>query len=48
MLFKILHGLIHVDLCNNSIAVYNAVTRGHSYKLVKHRVRLDVGKFFLC
>ena len=21
MLFKILHGMIHVDLCNNSIAV---------------------------
>ena len=27
MLFKILHGMIHVDLCNNAIAVSNAVTR---------------------
>ena len=26
MLFKILHSMIHVDLCNNSIAVSNAVT----------------------
>ena len=46
MLFKILHGMIHVDLCNNSIAVSNAVTRGNSYKIVKHRVRLDVRKYF--
>ena len=41
-----LHSLIQVDLCNNSIAVSNAVTRGNSYKLVKHRVRLDVRKYF--
>ena len=34
MLFKILHGMIHVNLCNNSIAVSNAVIRGNSYKLV--------------
>ena len=46
MLFKILHGMIHVDLCNNSIAVSNAVTRGNSYKLVKYRVRLDVREYF--
>ena len=42
MLFKILHGMIHVDLCNNVIAVFNAVTRSNNYKIVKHRVRLDV------
>ena len=39
MLFKILHSMIHVDLCNNSIAVSNVMTRDNSYKLVKHRVR---------
>ena len=38
--------MIHVDPCNNFIAVSNAVTRGISYKLVKHRVRLDVRKYF--
>ena len=38
--------MIHVDLCNNSIAVSNAVTRGNSYKRVKRRVRLDVRKYF--
>ena len=46
MLFKILHGMIHVDLCNNSVAVSNAVTRGNTYKLVKHRVTLDVRNYF--
>ena len=38
--------MIYVDLCNNAIAVSNAVTRGNSYKIVKHRVRLDVRKYF--
>ena len=46
ILFKILHGIIHVDLWNNSIAVSNAVTKGNSYKNVKHKVRLDVRKYF--
>ena len=46
MLFKILHGMIRVNLCNNSIAVSNAVTRGNSHKLVKYRVRVDVRKYF--
>ena len=46
MLFKILHSMIHVDLCNNSIAVSNAVTRSNSYKLIKYRVKLDVRKYF--
>ena len=46
MLFKIWHSMIHVDLCNNYIAVSNAVTRGNSYKLVKHKFRLDVRKHF--
>ena len=38
--------MIHVDLCNNSITVSNAVTRGNSHKFVKHRVILDVRKYF--
>ena len=38
--------MIHVDLCKNFTAMSNAVTRGNSYKLVKHRVRLDVRKYF--
>ena len=40
MLFKTLH------LCNNSIAVSNAATKVNSYKLVNHRVRLNVRKYF--
>ena len=46
MLFQILHGMIYVNLCNNFIAVSNAVTRGNSYKLVKRKVRLDVREYF--
>ena len=38
--------MIHVDLCNNSIAVSNAVNRSNSYKIVKHKIRLDVRKYF--
>ena len=41
-----MYGMIHVDLCNNSIAVPNAVTIGNRYKVFKHRVRLDVRKYF--
>ena len=28
------------------LCLYNAVTRGINYKLFKHRVRLDVRKYF--
>ena len=38
--------MIHVNLCNKFIAMSNTVTRGNSYKLIKHRVRLGVRKYF--
>ena len=47
MLYKILHGKIHLDL-NNCIQLCSSVTRGNKYKLVKKQVRLDVRKYFYC
>ncbi len=49
LLYKILHGYINTSLYGEF--VYNRVreTRGHTFKLVKNHVRLDVRKFsFTC
>ena len=46
MCFKILHGLVDVDLSEFFIVNSDTRTRGHSLKLVGNRFRLDIAKYF--
>jgi hypothetical protein len=46
MVYKILHGLICVNLNDNLLLSKCITTRGNKYKLTKHCVKLDIRKYF--
>ena len=48
MLYKILRGVIHIDLSNCLEVSKDIVIRGNKYKLIKKRFRPGIRKYFYC